>query len=116
MCPNLAYPQFSFYNYLAGIMILNINMFCPIMKHLILCKENSTLTITIDVQMGRPTRYDLGPCQAWHEQAHGPAGPGLHSPACLGSRPGMALWAIFRPYQPEKPWPKRGSGQCEARQ
>jgi hypothetical protein len=46
MNTHLAYPQFTFCNYFLDTIILNINVFCPLTKHLILCKTNSTLTIT----------------------------------------------------------------------
>jgi hypothetical protein len=59
------------------------------------------LPVVIDEQTGRPARHGPGPCQARpktarHDQAHGPTGPGLHSPACLAIGPGTALRAVFR--------------------
>jgi hypothetical protein len=46
MSIDLAYPQFTFCIYFSDIMILNINVFCPPMKHMILYKSNNTLTVT----------------------------------------------------------------------
>jgi hypothetical protein len=45
ICTNLAYSQFSFCNYFPNIMIININVLCHLMKHLILCNANGTLTV-----------------------------------------------------------------------
>ena len=46
MGANFAHNNITTSNDITHKMILHINVFCPIMKHLIFCEENNTLTIT----------------------------------------------------------------------